>query len=179
MAEGDGQSPELATGCQVVLRTTLGEEVKATVFAYDRQTNCLLLKEAGSHAGVCNLRFLKANYVKEVISAEPPGPSFDPRLPQVDVDRCKKREEKALKQAELDASKIGENVTNEAQSIFDSLSKTMPCRWKGKTIIVLDEVFIEFPYDTHSCTASDEHKSALDRVRKVLQAERARLGLSN
>ena len=72
---------------------------------------------------------------------------------------------------------MGAGVTKEAQSIFDALCKTMPCRWGDKEIVVLDCVHIREPYTVDTCTAKDDHKTTLDRVRKVLAAERGRLGL--
>ena len=44
------------------------------------------------------------------------------------------------REAEIKAQAVGEGVTQEAQNIYDSLAKTLPCRWEDKGIIVLDEV---------------------------------------
>ena len=53
------------------------------------------------------------------------------------VSHCRQREKKALDQATLQAKRVNANVTIEAQCIFDALSKTLPCTWQDKTIVVL------------------------------------------
>jgi hypothetical protein len=81
--------------------------------------------------------------------------------------------------AEAAMTSVGVGVTKEAQSIFDALSKTMPCTWLEKSIVVMDVVLVHSPYTMDSCAAKSEgNKSALERVQKVLQRERQRLGLT-
>lgn len=76
-------------------------------------------------------------------------------------------------------AKVGVGVTQEAQTIFDSLSKTMPCVWSGRSIVVMDVVTIAPPYTGTDVVATGEAKGALERVRKVLAAERQRMGLAD
>lgn len=59
-------------GMEVVLLTTSGEHLSCVVFAFDKLTDLLVLKEAGSHAGVTTLRLLRASFVKEVLSCQHP-----------------------------------------------------------------------------------------------------------
>eukprot|EP00879_Flechtneria_rotunda_P004289 GHRR01004538.1.p1 GENE.GHRR01004538.1~~GHRR01004538.1.p1 ORF type:complete len:178 (+),score=50.01 GHRR01004538.1:277-810(+) len=165
-------------GCTIkVLTKHTREEVTGTVFGYDPGTEMVMIKQPGTHGGVVNLRLYKADQL-QVLHAERPKRQPDLKLPYVDKDRARQREEKSLQQAEADMAKVGAGVTKEAQSIFDALSKTMPCVWQGQSIFVMDVVTIEPPYTVDSVTTSIEHKGALERVKKVLQAERQRMGLA-
>lgn len=74
------------------------------------------------------------------------------------------------------AANIGVGVTQEAQDIFDALARTLPCRWDGKTIVVMDEVHIAPPYnDCVGIQGGDPR--AVERVSKVLAMEKSKLGL--
>lgn len=45
-----------------------------------------------------------------------------------------------MQDAQVEASKLGVGVTPAGQQLFDTLSKTLPCRWRGTSIVVLNEV---------------------------------------
>lgn len=64
------------------------------------------------------------------------------------------------------------------QAVFEALIKTMPCMWRNKSIVVLDCVHVAEPYTEAACSADADHQATLDRVRKVLSAERVKLGLA-
>ncbi|KAI8853192.1 anticodon-binding domain-containing protein [Chytridium lagenaria] len=91
----------------------------------------------------------------------------------VPIEKILAREHSVLK-AEADRiAKIGVGVTDDAQELFYALDKTLPTRWTGTTIVVMDEVQIRAPYsanDVHGPTAA-----SVSRVKKVLELERKRL----
>eukprot|EP00164_Ancoracysta_twista_P008871 GFYU01012950.1.p1 GENE.GFYU01012950.1~~GFYU01012950.1.p1 ORF type:complete len:124 (+),score=41.72 GFYU01012950.1:169-540(+) len=117
-----------------------------------------------------NVRVIKTNFIKDVAFLSAPTAPADLTLPPVDIDKTRKREEKALKVAEEDKSNMGVGVTYEAQTLFDFLRKTNPCRWEGKNIVVMDEVTIKPPYGANDC---DGPKSAVGRVKKLLEHYKA------
>ncbi|KAF5184484.1 Lsm12 [Thalictrum thalictroides] len=85
------------------------------------------------------------------------------------------REESAIRQAEMEAERIGVGVTNEAQNIYDALSKTLPVRWDRTVIVVMNEVRVNSPYLPENVSGGTG--PANDRVKKVLEFERKRLRL--
>ncbi|CAL8467187.1 g6723 [Coccomyxa elongata] len=163
--------------CRGFFDVNIEKVTKGEVFANDKVTKCLILTEPSDEAPKCHLRVLKADCIKKVISTIVPEEFVAAKLPHVDINKCLDREAKAIQAAELDAARKGHGVTKEAQQIFDALSKTMPCKWRGKTIVVLGEVSIREPYDLS--TVQSEHSETgaaiVDRVKKVLDAERKRM----
>lgn len=51
-----------------------------------------------------------------------------------------------LRARHAEYTRIGVDVTAEAQRVFDALAKTLPCRWDRDTIVVLDSVRLSRPY---------------------------------
>uniref|UniRef100_A0A0E0CRB7 AD domain-containing protein n=1 Tax=Oryza meridionalis TaxID=40149 RepID=A0A0E0CRB7_9ORYZ len=83
-----------------------------------------------------------------------------------------------IRQAEIEAERIGVGVTPEAQSIFDALSKTyillrLPVQWDKTDIVVMKEVRVCNPYLPENVSGGTS--AANERVKKVLDFERKRL----
>jgi hypothetical protein len=116
------------------------QELEGEVFAFDSNARCLVIKQGGSTPQQGSFRILTLDGIRSstVQTARPAGAV--PPLPQVDLQRCLDREEKALRAAISESAKLGVGVTREAQQIFNALAKTLPCRWDGKVIAVLEEV---------------------------------------
>ncbi|KAF7809259.1 protein LSM12-like protein [Senna tora] len=174
----DGSNPEeLAVGCLLSIKTTLGDEFEAHVITFDRPSNILVLQEPSSKppGPRRNIRLLKANYIKEFTFLGQAEDPLDPNNCFIDLTALQAREEVALRQAETEAERIGVGVTSEAQSIFDALSKTLPVRWDKTVIVVMNEVRVGSPYLPESVIGGTP--AANERVRKVLEFERKRLQL--
>ncbi|KAK0562174.1 hypothetical protein OC844_002844 [Tilletia horrida] len=95
------------------------------------------------------------------------GPDGLTALHALNVAAVDARANTAIRDAHLRASRRGVGVSAQAQGIFDALSKTLPCRWHGTHIIVLDEVVISGPaYDGSSTNVpsftQDQLRAALD-----------------
>jgi hypothetical protein len=93
-------------------------------------------------------------------------------LPGIDVSVLENQEKAAAEYYSTYKSSIGVGVTQEAQEVFDSLAKTMPCSWDGVQICCY-RVRISPPYTSDSCEGPDE--AELTRVKKVLDGEKAKL----
>eukprot|EP00270_Netrium_digitus_P000578 TRINITY_DN10654_c0_g1_i1.p1 TRINITY_DN10654_c0_g1~~TRINITY_DN10654_c0_g1_i1.p1 ORF type:complete len:188 (+),score=41.59 TRINITY_DN10654_c0_g1_i1:166-729(+) len=174
MAEGqafDGRLEEVAMGCKLAVKTTFGEEFEGEVLSLDLASNCIAIQEAGDPLR-CNLRILKVSVISDFkLIGKSEGSSF--RVQPLDIEVLRAREEAAVRQAEAEAERVGVGVTQEAQEIFDALAKTLPVKWDGTTIVVMDEVRVANPYLPENVIGGSA--AATERVKKVLELERKRL----
>ena len=67
-----------------------------------------------------------------------------------------------MQAAQERSERQGVGVSKEGQQLFDCFYKTMPCKWQGKTILVLGEVHT-ISSSVHGTTS--EHASMM-RVRR-------------
>jgi len=154
-------------GARIALSTTLGEDFEGEIVMHDRNSKTLVLQEIGSSGVKRNLRFLKTSSIKDWRQVGLAGDLPDLRSLRIDHTLLQQKEEAAIKQAELDAGRIGVGVSSEGQDIFDALGKTLPVRWEKTVIVVLDEVRISSPYRPENATGGNTQ--SLERVRKVLE----------
>ena len=179
---GPGGKDLWSVGCQVSLSTTLGDDVvEGEVFAYEDKTKTLVLRTPVSGTGAGHLgdkegydvKILNANFIKQVIKAEPAAAmaaaAKSKPLPYVCTKRAEQREAKALQGARKRAEQIGVGVTRQAQAVFDSINKTLPCKWKERDIVVIGEVTIAAPYAADNCTVVPGAEKTLEQVLKVLR----------
>ncbi|EEH57278.1 uncharacterized protein MICPUCDRAFT_47278 [Micromonas pusilla CCMP1545] len=154
--------------------TATGEKFAGEVFTFDEGTGLAVLRAKGDIVNTHDVRILRAEGVSDLKSTPPSDPPKMEKLPVVDEARCQKREEAAVKAATISAANIGVDVTAEAQDIFDALARTLPCRWEGRSIVVLDEVKISPPYAECVGVATGDPR-AVERVQKVLAMEKSKL----
>ncbi|PKA48846.1 hypothetical protein AXF42_Ash016362 [Apostasia shenzhenica] len=172
MDSGGGE--ELGVGWFFSFKTTFGEEFEGQIITYDRPTEIVIIQEGTSKPeGRRNVRFLKSTYIKEVTSLRRGDDPLDAKGCLIDLAGLQAREDAALRQAEIEAERIGIGVTSEAQCIFDALSKTLPVRWDKTVIVVMDEVRVSSPYLPENVNGGTP--AANERVKKVLELERRRL----
>lgn len=69
------------------------------------------------------------------------------------------------------AARKNKSVSKDGQEIFDALSRTLPTRWDGTSIVVMDAVVIASPYKGEDCKAkagAGQQAGVLPRVKKVV-----------
>ncbi|KAH8929120.1 hypothetical protein BT69DRAFT_1346091 [Atractiella rhizophila] len=124
-------------------------------------------------------RIIKINQIKAVEILPSKGEKLYVKMKSVNVAGLQAKERDAIRAEEYRKSRIGpKGVGKEGQDLFDALSKTMPVRWAGTSIVVMDEVIISHPYALTDCNASAKDSARLERVKKVMEGEQIRLGMN-
>ncbi|KAJ2063745.1 hypothetical protein GGI17_001531 [Coemansia sp. S146] len=190
-------------GARIRITLTSGSDIEGLVYTYDVYSGVVALISAltsddlpdlqniaGASPSVgggrqrAQIHLVKAANIKavEVLAAQTEAANGEkeekfamPEVRAVDTSVAEARKQRALIQAQERAQRIGVGVSDKAQSIFEALSRTLPCRWSRDSIIVLDEVSIEPPYSVDSCHELQPASFSLQRVKKVLQGELSRM----
>eukprot|EP00037_Helgoeca_nana_P022232 m.226369 g.226369 ORF g.226369 m.226369 type:complete len:217 (-) comp25928_c2_seq1:1653-2303(-) len=164
------------TGCAIRVTTLSGEVVEGEVYAVDEaSTESLILRlpntTRATLPSVFDYRIIATRFIKNAvyISGAQGAPIAEPSY--VCVDEMKRRKAKAVFKAKEAIAQIGVGVTPEAQNVFDSLAKTMGCRWDGQSIVVLDMVTIRSPYGEGDCELDTSlgNDGALTQVKLLLR----------
>eukprot|EP00210_Caulerpa_lentillifera_P004987 g4761.t1 len=148
-------------GCDITVKTILGEECSGTIFTYDRLTNLLVLSSQGSTPELVSYRFLKTTLIKEITSAKLPDEPMNNALEYLNLDTCTMREEAAARAIEMRAAPQVE-VIEAGQKLFSKLVQEHSCKWEGRTINVEDKVYIDEPYILSSFRSSEEYSEFKD-----------------
>ncbi|KAK6340533.1 hypothetical protein TWF696_008859 [Orbilia brochopaga] len=191
---GGLSSIDWVIGTRVKVTTILDDTIEGTIFAYDTIANCVSLLTGPNVTQPLpkntpvNVRILKIPFLKDVVVLVPPKPpqnattakgpfsAAEPQIRPLSIQAIRSREQAASRAEYEKLMGHGVGVTAEGQDIFNALSKTMPCRWQGKHIVVLDTIIIQEPYTPEKCSAPNANgQNALARVKKVLEGERKRL----
>ncbi|KAL9033304.1 MAG: hypothetical protein Q9180_006016 [Flavoplaca navasiana] len=102
-------------------------------------------------------------------------PTTTPAITSIPSAALRARADAAVARLKEIASKKNKAVGKEAQDLFDGLSRTLPTRWDGNNIVVMDSVVVTAPYRGEDCRAgSGVPVQTLNRVRKVVDNERKR-----
>ncbi|ORY85398.1 anticodon-binding domain-domain-containing protein [Leucosporidium creatinivorum] len=193
--------PDLTTLLNLPLRVVIaasGElpqrEVEGTLWTYDPLTSFVVLTTPSASASSAassqpqtaqnppsqkrSYHLIKSTQIKAVtiLSLTPdtslPAPSS--LLRAINPAEVSARVEKAVLEDQKARARVGQGVSDEAQALFDALGRTLPVRWAGKNIVVMDEVMIAEPYGVGDVKGGKGAGGYVERVKKVLEGERQR-----
>ncbi|KAG0675311.1 hypothetical protein C6P41_002262 [Kluyveromyces marxianus] len=144
-------SLENILGLKVKIANVLDNVTQGKVYSFNSSNNTITLivsRKNKTHT----FKIIKTSFIKhlELVGEKHNPSSFkkDQIKPSyVNIDRVQNRLHHSIEEAKSKEKLIGKNVTYEGQFIFDLINKTISdTRWKGKSIIVLDELEIAPPY---------------------------------
>ena len=155
---------------KVILSTK--ETLEGTVFCVDPVTNALVLKVEDRYV-VVNAEAI-ADIEGDLSKVKAPIPK-DIGMQVVPLDKWNKKEHEALTHAEGEIESVNFSVTPEAQSLFDRLRNIFPCQWRGQDMLIFENIRISPPYDAPKAIGGND--DGIERIAKVLEGERRKLGL--
>ncbi|XP_071803157.1 protein LSM12 homolog A-like [Asterias amurensis] len=161
---GDGL---FKVGNFVSCKTCFEERISGEVMAYDVGSKMLALKTPSTNSerkNTYDIRIVNLNFAKdpqvEKVSSDP-----QPKLSPLNIQKLNKRAEDAIAAKKNSFRLLKEGVSVEAQHLFQTIRKTLPCEWQGACIVTGD-VTVHPPYGTEDCKGKE---SALAHIKKIIE----------
>ncbi|XP_015758864.1 PREDICTED: protein LSM12 homolog [Acropora digitifera] len=168
MASGDAKDgKEIPPGTKVVCITCFDEKIEGEVLAFDYGTKVLIIKSSkNTKKNAVDVKMLNMSHMRNIEVTELPTKPA-PSLRSLDPEKVEKKINIALNNKRRAVDKIGINVTPRAQRLFDTINKTFKeVEWNDKTIVVMDDVKIEPPYEEDNCSGSEQ---SLEHIIKIVR----------
>mmetsp|Transcript_2068 Transcript_2068/g.3656 ORF Transcript_2068/g.3656 Transcript_2068/m.3656 type:complete len:191 (+) Transcript_2068:143-715(+) len=170
-------------GAPVCIKVSGSDQVlEGIVFTFDTDLNCVVLQCASTTNKVdraMDFHVIKASSILEVTastSAATDLPVTSSPLPDLSWDKLREREKASILRLREDQREKGIGISDRGAEIFRALSKTLPCHWgSSDNIIILDTLRLPPPYRPEDLRAIENDTSALNRVKLVLEKERAKI----
>jgi len=160
---------DLAIASTVRVTMKDGSTFEGEVFLHEPETSLLVLEVPHPQSTIKkDVRMLNLGSVEKTEVLVPADASAPvPELPAQPLDVVEARESESLEAAKLANQRIGDGVSPEAQQLFNTLCKTLECRWEGQSIVELKlNVRINPPYTPENIVGEDA--TALARMRKIV-----------
>lgn len=113
-----------------------------------------------------------------ILSSQPasssgPLTAATPTISPLQTAALLSRAEAAVARLKEAAARKNPSASKEAQEIFDAISRTLPTKWAGTSIVVNETVVITSPYRAENCKAvPGQQPGALARVKMVVSFSR-------
>ncbi|KAI5363756.1 putative Anticodon-binding domain, protein Lsm12 [Septoria linicola] len=101
---------------------------------------------------------------------------------RIDTPTLENRLEKRVGELKAEKQHKGENVTEEAQRLYDALRKLLvPIRWhggaQGTQMILHDAIIVDAPFEPANCRAPADKQDLLPRTKRMIEDQRKKLGV--
>lgn len=155
---------------KILLKTK--ETLEGQCFCIDPVTDAVVLKIEDKYVLVnaASIEDIEGDLSK----VKTPVPK-DIGMQVVPLEKWGKKEHEAMVHAETEIESVNFDVTPEAQSLFDRLRNIFPCKWRGQDMLIFENIRISPPYTAPKAIGGND--DGIDRIAKVLEGERRKLGL--
>ncbi|KAL8692707.1 MAG: hypothetical protein Q9218_002328 [Villophora microphyllina] len=164
-----------AIGARIRLQTTLPSQptMEGTLFTACSITNLVAIAVPTSPNTPLTHHVLPISSIQNFTLLSAPSapngfaspPNTTPALTNVPTAALLARADAAVARLKEAASRKNKAVPREAQDLFDGISRTLPIRWDGNNMVVMDSIVISAPYRGEDCKAGHGgHSQTLSRI---------------